>query len=196
MRWFRRHYGAGPLHLLSLLACFAFSAYVVDKMLRAGEGRRIVVWFVAAAVLHDVVLFPLYALADRSAGWLDARRHPERLPRVPWINHVRVPAVMSAVLLAVSFPLVLRLSQPTYHAASGLNENAYRAHYLLIVAALFAVSAVLYALRVGRASRAVTPVAATAPGGTPVTAPAPVPAGVDDGGTDGTTAAPGDGQPG
>jgi hypothetical protein len=148
---FRRHYGAGPLHLLSLLACFALSGYIVTAMYHAGHGERILVWFAGAILGHDLVLFPLYALADRSEGWLTARRHPQRLPAVPWINHVRVPVVLSFMLLAISFPLVLDWSNRSYHAATGLTLAPYEGRYLLIVAVLFAASAVLYAARLGRA---------------------------------------------
>jgi hypothetical protein len=150
---FRRHYGAGPLHLMSLLACFAFAGYIVSLIHQAGHWERILVWLVAAIVGHDIVLFPLYALADHSAGWFAARRHPDSLPAVPWINYVRVPAVMSALLLAVSFPLVLDLATPSYKAATGLTVAPYEGRYLLVVAVLFGASAVLYALRVGRAAR-------------------------------------------
>jgi len=151
MSFFRRHYGAGPLHLLSLLACFAFSGYVVDIMYHAGHGQRILGWFVAAILGHDVVLFPLYALADRSAGFVDARRHPGRLPAVPMINYVRVPVVVCVLLLAISWPLVLDRSPATYQAATGLTPAPYESRYLLVVAVAFGTSAVLYALRVGRA---------------------------------------------
>jgi hypothetical protein len=154
MGFFRRHYGAGPLHLLSLLACFAFSGYVVDIMYHAGHGQRILVWFVAAILGHDAVLFPLYALADRSANFVDARRHPQRLPAVPWINYLRVPVVMCALLLAISWPLVLGKSEQTYHSATGLTLAPYEGRYLLVVAVAFGASAVLYALRMGRAGAA------------------------------------------
>jgi hypothetical protein len=150
---FRRRYGAGPLHFLSLVACFAFAGYVVTIIHQVGDWERILVWFGAGVVGHDLVLFPLYALADRSAGWLGARRHPTRLPTVPWANHLRVPAVISAVLLAVSFPLVLNLANGTYQGATGLTVAPYAGRYLLTVGALFGTSAVLYAVRVGRALR-------------------------------------------
>jgi hypothetical protein len=148
---FRRRYGAGPLHLLSLLGCFALSGYVVHAMYHASHGRRILVWFVGAVIAHDVVLFPLYAIADRSTVWLAARRPPPERATVPWINYLRVPVVLSAMLFAVSFPLVLDLSNKSYHAASGLTEAPFEGRYLLIVAALFGASAVLYALRLRRA---------------------------------------------
>jgi ABC-type transport system involved in cytochrome c biogenesis permease subunit len=149
MAWFRRRYGAGPLHLLSLVACLAFAGYIVTRILAGPEGLRILVWFAGAAVAHDLVLWPLYAVADRGAV-VAARRHPERLPRVPWVNYVRVPTILSAVLLAVSFPLVFRWSEPAYHNASGLTESPYLGRWLLLTGVAFGVSAVLYAWRVGR----------------------------------------------
>ena len=146
-----RHYGAGPLHLLSLVACFALTGYVVNRVLSAPHHLQILVWFVAAVVVHDLVLFPLYALADRSlATAATRRRHPDRLPDVPWINHVRVPAVLSATLLVVSFPLVFRFSERSYRAATGLSTDPYRNRWLLVTGILFAGSALLYALRLGR----------------------------------------------
>jgi hypothetical protein len=151
VRFFRRHYGAGPLHLLALLASFALAGYIVSTIHQVPHWERILVWLVAAVIGHDVIVFPLYALADRSAGWVEAHRHPERLPAVPWINHVRVPVVMSLTLLGISFPLVLDLSNRTYHAATGLTVAPYENRYLAIVAVLFASSAVFYAFRLGRA---------------------------------------------
>lgn len=150
MRAIRKHYGAGPLHLLSVLACGLVVAYVVTRLVASGPITKIEVWFVGAAVAHDLFLWPLYALADRSAVRL-ARRDPSRLPAVPWINHLRVPAVLSAVLLAVSFPLVLQLSPGAYQAATGLSQAPFLNRWLGITGVLFATSAVLYAVRVGRA---------------------------------------------
>jgi hypothetical protein len=152
MRWLRRRYGAGPLHLLSLIACFALVAYALTRIWQQGGLVRIVALFIGTAVLHDLVLWPLYALADRGALRV-ARRHPDRLPRVPWINHVRVPTVMSACLLAISLPLVLRLSEQPYHNYTGLTESPYLGHWLLVTGVLFGFSAVIYAVRLGRAVR-------------------------------------------
>ena len=149
MSWLRHHYGAGPIHLISLVACLAFSGYLVTQVFTAPEAGRILLWFAGAASAHDLVLWPLYAVADRGAV-AAGRRHPERLPKVPWINHLRVPAVLSAVALAVSFPLVFGQSERAYHAASGLTEDPYLGRWLLFVAMTFGVSALLYAWRVGR----------------------------------------------
>ena len=150
MGWLPRRYGAAPLHLLALLSCFALAGYVVTRVLAGPEGLRILVWFAGAAIAHDLFLWPLYALADMTAV-AAARRHPERLPKVPWINHLRVPVVLSAFMLAVSFPLVFHLSEPAYHAASGRTENPYLGRWLLLTGMAFGLSAVLYALRMGRA---------------------------------------------
>ena len=152
MRRLRRHYGAGPLHLLGLLASFALVGYAVSKIAQVPEATRVGVWFVGGAIAHDLILWPLYALADRGAVRA-ARRRPDRLPSVPWINYLRVPVILSATALAVSFPLVLRLSPGTYEAATGLSPAPYLARWLLVSGALFAFSAVSYALRLGREVR-------------------------------------------
>jgi hypothetical protein len=152
MNWLRRRYGAGPLHLLSLVACIALVGYVVTRMAGQGGLVRIAAWFFGALILHDFVLWPLYALADRSVLRL-ARRNPDRLPRVPWINHVRVPAIISGILFGISFPLILRLSNSTYQQTTGLTESPYLGHWLLVTGVLFAGSAIIYAFRLGRAGR-------------------------------------------
>lgn len=147
-----RHYGAGPLHLLALLLSFAFAGYVVDRVTTVNDPIGIGIWFAGALLAHDLVLFPLYSLADRSLS-LRARRHPERLPRVPGINYLRVPALVSGLLLLISFPLVFKLDTKDYHSATNLNPDPYLARWLLITAALFAAAAILYALRLGKAGR-------------------------------------------
>ncbi len=50
------------------------------------------------------------------------------------MNHVRVPAVISGLLLLITFPLVLRLSDRDYARASGLHESVYLLRWLLAVA--------------------------------------------------------------
>lgn len=152
MRRLFRHYGAGPLHLLCLLACGMVSGYVVTRIHAEGGWARIAAWFVLALIVHDLVVWPLYALADRSALRI-AQRHPQRLPRVPWINHVRVPAIISGVLLGIAFPLIFRLSSGSYTAITGMSESPYLRRWLLVTGVLFAGSAVVYALRLGRAQR-------------------------------------------
>ena len=152
MGWLRRRYGAGPLHLLLLIACFALSGYAVTRIHDEGGWIRILLWFVGALIVHDFVLWPLYALADRWAVHA-SHRTTGRIPRVPWINHVRVPAIVSAVLLGISFPLVFRLSASYYYQSTGLSESPYLGHWLLVTGIMFAGSAVIYVVRLGLTRR-------------------------------------------
>lgn len=145
-KWWHMQYGAGPLHLLGLGAGLAFGGYLVWILLPAGHAERILIWLGLAALIHDLVLWPLYTLLDRIA----VRAGRSSRFGLPWVNHVRVPVVLSGVMLIVSFPLVLRHSEPAYHAATGLNENPYLGRWLLLTGAAFVGSGLLY---VGRAAR-------------------------------------------
>ena len=146
---FRRTYGAQPLHLLSLLACFALAAYAFLQASHGPLPLRMAVWFVAALVGHDLVLFPLYALADRSlSAALPRRRAVTRHPGT--VNYVRVPALLSGLLLLIFFPLILRKSEGPYGAASGLDQSPYLGRWLLLTGIAFTVSALLFALRAAR----------------------------------------------
>jgi hypothetical protein len=230
-RGIRRWYGASPLHLLALLAAFALAGYALRGVIEAGQWRGFAEWFVVAIIGHDLLLFPLYSLADLSLrGLLPARlsrrrpvppaaaestgarptrvesaaarstsagptaprpAHPvptakhttgwdhltvparpashapteataagpaqtEAMPATagvagpPLINYVRIPVAFSLLLLMVFFPLILRLSQPQYHRASGLSTQPYLWRWLAITGVMFAISAVTYALRLRR----------------------------------------------
>src|SRR5580698_5567372 len=70
----RRWYGAHPLHLLALLAAFALAGYAVRAVVAAGQFRGFAIWFAVAIVGHDLLLFPLYSLADLSVQRLLPRR--------------------------------------------------------------------------------------------------------------------------
>jgi len=144
MRRLLRWYGAGPLHLLALLACFGLAGYAAARLV-SSRPLAVVVWFAGAAVGHDLVLVPLYSLADRSA--LAALRHrAPQLPAASWINYVRVPAALSGLLLLVWFPLILRLRSP-YHASTTLSADPYAWHWLAVTGTLFLLSAAAFALR-------------------------------------------------
>ncbi len=144
---FRRHYGANPLHLLAHVAAFAIAGFALDQILSAGNTEvNFIVWFVGAAILHDVVFVPIYSLLDRVA-----RRGASAAPavgrRVPVINHVRAPALISGVLLLVYFPVIFRPGDSTYFAATGHHLRGYGRNWLLITAVLFLGSALVYAVR-------------------------------------------------
>lgn len=143
--WWRDRYGASPLHLLTLLASFALAGYAALQLFRGPLAGRIAVWFLGAVLAHDLVLFPLYALADRSLTGL--RRRPSAPARSGAINFVRVPALLSGLLLLLFLPLILRHSEGAYGRASGLDQSPYLGHWLLLTGALFGGSAVAYAVR-------------------------------------------------
>ncbi|WP_030060406.1 hypothetical protein [Streptomyces novaecaesareae] len=143
-----RWYGAGPMHLLVLLASLALTGYAVQRLV-AQRPLAVALWFVGAALAHDLILLPLYSLADLSARSVLRHRH-QRTPAVPWITYLRVPALLSGLLLLVWFPLVLDLSEP-YPAATGLSEGVYLGRWLAITGVLFGASAVALALELRRA---------------------------------------------
>lgn len=150
MSRFARWYGANPLHLLALVSSFALTGYAMVRLF-AVRPLAVALWFVGAAVVHDLILFPLYSLADLTV--LAVLRHrAARVPRLPWINHVRVPAFLSGVLLLVWFPLIFALSTP-YTGATGLSEGGYLGRWLAVTGVLFGASAVSFAFTVRRARR-------------------------------------------
>jgi hypothetical protein len=147
MGWLRRHYGAGPIHLAGLAACFAIAAYALAKVLHEDGWKKILALFALCIVLHDLVIWPVYGLADRMALRIQNRRRGRRPPLVPWINYVRVPTVISGLLLVMFFPLILRVSNPAYQAATGLDENIYVFNWLAVTGILYLGSAVAYLVR-------------------------------------------------
>lgn len=151
-RPFRRLYRAHPLHLLVLLATFALAGYAVVKLVPSNP-VGIIAWFIGAAVGHDIALLPLYALVDSGLVRVWRRHHDrqDELPHAPWINYIRFPAAISGLLLLIFAPLIFRLS-PGYTAITGLSADPYITRWLLITAALFAISAVCFAVRLRRST--------------------------------------------
>lgn len=181
MRRQLRWYGASPLHLLALLACFGLAGYAAARLIPS-RPLSVIAWFLGAVIGHDLLLMPLYSLADRSV--MAAIRHREpQLPLAPWINYVRVPAALSGLLLLVWFPLILRLRSP-YHASTTLSADPYAWHWLAVTGALFLLSAVAFALRLRGKPRTASP----------PERPAPTPAGAGSGTERGQETDPG--QPG
>lgn len=143
---FRSRYGASPLHLLLVLSSFALAAYAGIRLLK-GDTAGVLIWFVGAALLHDLVLLPLYSVTDRAAQWLfrgsrDAGADTER----PSVNFLRVPTFVAGVLLLVWWPLILRQGG-RYTADTSLSADGYLARWLLITAALFLTSAIALSVR-------------------------------------------------
>lgn len=155
---FRWVYGSHPLHLLTLIAGFALFGYV---MVTIGPQalwnprtwwQSIVVWFAAAIIAHDLALFPIYALVDRMLllSW--------RIPMpVRVLNYIRVPTMASALTLVVFLPGIIEQGALTYQAATGQTQEPFLGRWLLLTAALFATSAVAYAIRLALARKARPP---------------------------------------
>ena len=154
MRRQLRWYGASPLHLLALLACFGLAGYAATRLV-SSHPVAVAVWFLGAVIGHDLLLMPLYSLADRSVMAAFRHRAPE-LPALAWINYIRVPAALSGLLLLVWFPLILRLPAP-YSSSTGLSADPYVWHWLAVTGTLFLLSAVAFALRLRRQSRTAAP---------------------------------------
>jgi hypothetical protein len=138
-------YGANPLHLLALAGCFAIAGYAADRLVPSNP-MGVGIWFLGAVIGHDLVLMPLYSLADWSAVAV-FRHRAAQLPAISWINYLRVPAVLSGLLFLVWFPLILRLNTH-YQASTTLSPDPFLWHWLAVTGALFLLSAVAFALRV------------------------------------------------
>jgi hypothetical protein len=149
----RRLYGANPLHLVGHLVAFAISLFALHRILAGGHEVNFLAWFLAAAVLHDLVLLPVYSLIDRGASAGERRADSARLP-VPIINYIRAPALISGMLLLVYAPEIFGLGERPYFRATGHHEQGYARNWLLISVALFLGSALIYAVRLRRATRA------------------------------------------
>jgi hypothetical protein len=151
---FRAAYGASPLHLLAVIASFALAGYAFFRIFETPTALGFVVWFGAAIVAHDLLAFPLYSLlnlvATSSLGGTGGR---DSELRVPALNHLRIPALLSGLALLLFFPLVLRLSADNYVEDTGVGIDVFLGRWLGLVAVLFAGSALIYAVRLGRAER-------------------------------------------
>ncbi|MFF8790726.1 hypothetical protein [Streptomyces sp. NPDC015125] len=142
-----RRYGEGPLHLLLMLASFALTGYAGVRLLAGGQWPLVLAWFAGAALLHDLVLLPLYALADRAVvRWTaGSGAHHTRTA------YVRVPAALSGLLLLVWFPLIVGSagggSAAHYEATTRLPGGVFLTRWLLVTAGLCALSALWLPVR-------------------------------------------------
>jgi hypothetical protein len=133
----RRWYGASPLHLLAHLALLPLCAWALLEILGGRSAARIALWLVAAVVLHDLVLLPLYSGADRVAQSALGGA----------VNYVRIPAALSLLMLGVFWATIAETGEGAYRATSGQTFHGHATRWLLATAALFAGSAVLYLVR-------------------------------------------------
>jgi Na+/melibiose symporter-like transporter len=141
---FRRLYGSSPLHLAGHVLAFAAFVWAFRQILGGGYVVNYIAWFVGAAILHDIVLVPVYSLIDRIA------RRPRRRSLGPWINYLRAPAIISAILLLVYAPLILGYSDRNYRNDTGHAVQHELRNWLLITAGLFACSVLVFVARHAR----------------------------------------------
>ncbi|MCV7378277.1 hypothetical protein BST11_18620 [Mycobacterium alsense] len=147
-------YGSRPLHLLTMLSGFALLGYLLATFQPAtlwNPGtwwQSIAVWLAAAVIAHDLLLFPLYALADQvlSASRLNVSAR----------NHIRVPALGAGLTLLIFLPGIVEQGAPTYQAATGQTQQPFLGRWLLLTAAMFAASAICYAARLAVTQRRAT----------------------------------------
>ena len=144
MARFRRAYGAGPLHLIGFLASLGVCALAIRRVFDSDptNTREVIVWFVAAVVVHDLIFLPAYSLVDRGLRPLGA-----------WSTYLRVPALLSGLLLLVFFPLILHRGSGDYFNATSLNEDPYLARWLIATGVLFGVSLLVAGTRAARRRR-------------------------------------------
>ncbi|MGW0812464.1 hypothetical protein ACWD00_04245 [Streptomyces viridiviolaceus] len=140
-----------PFQIVLLACSFALAGYAGVRLL-AGDWFGVALWFVGAALLHDLVLLPLYAAVDRAVV-----RGFDVAGRRTWTGYVRVPAAFSGLLLLVWFPLISGRVDRRYRSAAGLSADGFAARWLLITAVLFGVSALLLALRLRRETKRRSP---------------------------------------
>ncbi|GAA4944944.1 hypothetical protein GCM10023224_30110 [Streptomonospora halophila] len=144
----RSRYGGSGLHLVLTVCSLTLAAYAGLRLL-AEDPVAVAVWFAGAAIAHDLVLLPAYSALDRAAqaaAGVRGRGGDGRGPR-PWLNHVRVPALLSGLLLLVWLPLILGLPGG-YEQVTGMPGDVFADRWLLATAVLFGASALLLGARV------------------------------------------------
>ncbi|MEV8607927.1 hypothetical protein AB0383_08290 [Amycolatopsis sp. NPDC051373] len=147
----RGFYGDNPLHLLVLIVCFALAGFAATHEVTDRLWPLALTWFLAAVVAHDLILFPVYALLDISStsvlGAVGRHRRSSAPPRVPALNYIRIPVLGTALTFLLFLPGIIQQGAIAYQAATGQTQEPYLARWLLLVAVMFAASAVAYAIR-------------------------------------------------
>jgi hypothetical protein len=109
--------------------------------------QSIAVWFAIAVIGHDLILFPLYALAERLLPKRRRDEEPADPRRVPLTNYLRMPTLATGLTFALFLPGIIRQGGFTYTAATGLDQEPFLARWLLLVAAFYLISAICYVVR-------------------------------------------------
>jgi hypothetical protein len=152
---FKTRYGSNPAHLLLLLVAATVAGYAVVHWLQAPTPVRLLVWFAAALIGHDLILAPIYigidSLIVRAIAGADPGPVISRWRRAA-INHVRFPLGLSVLLMIMWYPLIFKRSDGAYFRASGQHQDRYFGNWLLAVAGLFVGSLLIFLGRLALAA--------------------------------------------
>jgi hypothetical protein len=148
MEKLRAIYGQGPLHLIAVVASFAIATYAFLEIADTSHPINFAIWFVGAIVAHDMIAFPLYSALGAIAG--AGLQRPDLTPGLFSINFVRIPALLSAFVFIVWFPIILGLSETEVVESTGLGTSPFLGRWLLLTGVLFLASGTLYAVKLRR----------------------------------------------
>lgn len=146
MRRLRVLYGAGPGHLAVLLLAVAVAGYAASIVADDPLWPWMAVWFGAVVVAHDGVLSPLTAVVDAVARF-SLRWFPRVPARRTTVNYVRVPALGAGLTFLMFLPGIIRQGEPVVRGQTGLDQSPFLGRWLLLVAAMAGVSALVYGIR-------------------------------------------------
>jgi uncharacterized membrane protein len=125
------------MRVLAHLILLPIAGWALITVLDFRAADNVVVWLVAAVILHDLILLPAYSGLDRLARFAAGEA----------INYIRVPAGLSLLMLLVFWSTIRGKGDGNFHYTSGLHYDGYGQRWLLVSAALFAVSGALYLAR-------------------------------------------------
>jgi hypothetical protein len=148
---FRNFYGGQPLHLLAAVVSFALVvAGFVGWLAPASDPRGILLWLIGCLLGSQLVLLPVAWLLDRIA-FGHAQSGTTRTGA--GVSYLRVPALLSGLLLVVFAPLIFRADAGTFEVSTGTSPATYLYRWLIATGAMFAISALLYATAIARTRR-------------------------------------------
>ena len=113
----RHRYGASAWHLTGHLVALAVVAFALSRIAAGTSIAIVIALYVGLVVGHDLILLPVYSGLDRLVRALLSHLPVRGRARVPAINHLRAPALISGLLLVIYAPLDLRQGRPRLSAA-------------------------------------------------------------------------------
>ena len=125
------------MKVLAHLILLPIAGWALLTLLDFRAADNVVAWLVAAVIVHDLIILPAYSGLDRLGRFAvgDA------------INYIRVPGGISLLMLLVFWSTIRGKGEGAYRNVSGLEYEGYVGRWLLVSAALFAISGALYLLR-------------------------------------------------